>query len=93
MSSTPTLQGLLKAVKELLSYAEHRNYTRHIYANLQGKHGSEAVRNAFYQASMETFPEAFKTAMKALEKASKMAANKMNQFDPKVWSKAYFETH
>lgn len=84
---------MLKAVKELLPYAEHRNCTRHIYANLRVKHGSEAVRNAFYHASMATYPEAFKTAMKDLEKASKRAYEKMQEFDPKVWSKAYFETH
>ncbi|KAK1401187.1 hypothetical protein POM88_000792 [Heracleum sosnowskyi] len=82
-------KGLLKAVRELLPHAEHRNCTRHIYANLQGNSGSEAVRNAFYQASCATHPTAFKEAMKCLEKAS----TKMNQFDPKVWSNAYFQTH
>ncbi|KAK1389039.1 hypothetical protein POM88_017217 [Heracleum sosnowskyi] len=57
-------KGLLKAVRELLPHAEHRNCTRHIYANLQGKSGSEAVRNAFYQASCVTHPTAFKLSKK-----------------------------
>lgn len=88
-----SIQGLEKAVKELVPYIEHRNCTRHIYSNLEKKQGSEAVRNAFYQASLATHPEAFKAAMRALEKASKRASEKMQTFDPKVWSKAYFGTH
>lgn len=83
----------VEAVKELLPHVEHRNCTRHIYSNLQKKHGNEAVRNAFYQASCATHAEAFKTAMRDLEKASKRAAEKMNSFEPKVWSKAFFGTH
>ncbi|KAL8145970.1 hypothetical protein AgCh_003924 [Apium graveolens] len=38
-------------------------------------------------------PQAFKSAMKDLAKASKKAFDKMNQLEPKVWIKAYFETH
>ncbi|KAK1367676.1 hypothetical protein POM88_033768 [Heracleum sosnowskyi] len=86
-------KGLLKAVRELLPCAEHRNCTRHFYANLQGKSGSEAVRNASYQASYATHPTTFKEAIKCLEKASKKVATKMNEFDLKVWSKAYFQTN
>ncbi|XP_074341983.1 uncharacterized protein LOC141679382 [Apium graveolens] len=79
--------------KELFPHAEHRNCTRHIYSNLQGKHASEAVRNAFFEASTVTHPQAFKSAMKDLEMASKKAFYKMSQLEPNVWSKAYFETH
>ncbi|XP_074376702.1 uncharacterized protein LOC141718220 [Apium graveolens] len=86
-------KGLLKAVKELFPHAEHRNCTRHIYSNLQGKHASEAVRNALFEASTATQPQAFKSAMKDLAKALKKAFDKMNELEPKVWSKAYFETH
>lgn len=80
-------------MKELLPHVEHRNCTRHICSNLRKKHGSEAVRNAFGVTSTATHHEAFKTAMEALERLSKGAAEKLRRFDPKVWSKAYFETH
>lgn len=89
-SSSLSIQGLEKAVKELLPYVEHRNCTRHIYSNLQKKHRNEAVRNAFYQTSMATFPEGFKASMRDLEKASKRAFEKMNKFEPKFWSKAFY---
>ncbi|XP_074377858.1 uncharacterized protein LOC141719381 [Apium graveolens] len=85
--------GLIKAVKELLPHIEHMNCTRHIYSNFGKKHGSEAVRNAFYDASDATHPEAFKVAMRDLEKASKKAWVIMNRFEPHVWSKAFFGTH
>lgn len=86
-------KGLDKAVKELVPYVEHRNCARHIYNNLRKKHPTAAVRTAFWEASTATHPEAFKTAMKSLERASKTVAEKLNQFEPKVWSKAYFGTH
>ncbi|KAL1815633.1 hypothetical protein ACET3Z_018207 [Daucus carota] len=44
---------------------------------------------------MPTYPEAFKTAMKDLEKASKRAYEKMQEFDPKMptpGSGAHFRT-
>ncbi|XP_074352513.1 uncharacterized protein LOC141691646 [Apium graveolens] len=86
-------KGLIKAVKELLPHIEHRSCTRHLYSNLGKKYGSEAVRNAFFDASDATHPEAFKAAMRDLEKASKRAWVIMNRFEPHVWSKAFFGTH
>ncbi|XP_074342506.1 uncharacterized protein LOC141680086 [Apium graveolens] len=77
-------KGIIKAVKELLPYIEHRNCTRHIYSNLGKKHGSEAVRNAFYDASDATHPEAFKAAMRDLEKASKRDWVIINRFMPLI---------
>ncbi|KAL8127472.1 hypothetical protein AgCh_014400 [Apium graveolens] len=75
-------KGLIKAVKELLPHIEHGNCTRHTYSNLGKKHGSEAVRNAFFDASDATHPEAFKAVMRDLEKASKRAWVIMNRFEP-----------
>ena len=49
--------------------------------------------NTTYQASMATHPQAFRTAMKELERVSKGAWEKMNELDPGAWSKAFFHTH
>lgn len=49
--------------------------------------------NAFWEASTATHPQAYKKAMKALEKASKGAFEKMSDLEPGMWSKAYFQTH
>lgn len=87
------MQGLEKAVKELLPHVEHRNCTRHLYSNLQGICATEPLKEAFYAACNATHPQGFKTAMRAMEKVSKPAYEKMTSLNPKVWSKAYFETH
>ncbi|KAK1352801.1 hypothetical protein POM88_052639 [Heracleum sosnowskyi] len=86
-------KGLEKAVKELLPHVENRNCCRHIYNNLRKKHPTEAVKNCFWEAATTTYPEAFKCAMKALKKHSKGAAERLREFDPKIWSKAYYGTH
>lgn len=87
------VQGLDKAIKELLPEVEHRFCTRHLCANLEKQHPSNPVKNAFWEASTATHPQAFKKAMKALSHASKGALEKLSQLEPGMWSKAYFQTH
>ncbi|KAK1397198.1 hypothetical protein POM88_007061 [Heracleum sosnowskyi] len=72
-------QGLEKAVRELLPLVEHRFCARHLSSNLTKKHPSEEVKIAFWSASTATHPEAFKSAMRDLERHSKGAAAKMKQ--------------
>ena len=72
---------------------EHRFCTRHLVSNLQNKFPTTLVRDAFWNAATSTYPRAFKSAMKELERASKGAAEKMRLLDPAVWSKAYLSTH
>lgn len=87
------MQGLIKAVKELLPHAEHRNCTRHIYSNIKSaKLATDAVQDCFYDACMATHPVAFQAAMKRLLKVSKPVHDRLSKLDPKVWTKAYFET-
>lgn len=61
-------------------------------ANMKKAHVSQMVRNIFWQASCATHPQAFKTAIRALERASKETYMKMNELDPSSWSKAFFKT-
>lgn len=82
-----------KAIRELLPQVEHRFCTRHLISNLQKVYPSSLVKTSFWNASTATHPQAFKKAMKELERASKGAAAKMKELDPGVWSKAYFSTH
>nr|XP_017241153.1 PREDICTED: uncharacterized protein LOC108213876 [Daucus carota subsp. sativus] len=81
-------KGLDKAIRELMPYVEHRFCTRHLCANLKKVYPSNLVTNCFWTASTSTHPQAFKKAMKELERVSKGAAEKMNELDPGVWSKA-----
>ncbi|KAK1357956.1 hypothetical protein POM88_051212 [Heracleum sosnowskyi] len=86
-------KGLDKAIRELMPFVEHRLCTRHLMANMKKNSISELARNIFWDASCATHPQAFKSAMKALERASKQTYVKMNDLDPASWSKAFFKTH
>ncbi|KAK1400801.1 hypothetical protein POM88_000406 [Heracleum sosnowskyi] len=86
-------KGLEKAVRELLPLVEHIFCARHLSSNLTKKHPSEAVKISFWSVSTATHPEAFKSSMRDLERHSKGAAAKMKSLEPKVWSRAYFQTH
>ncbi|KAK1378082.1 hypothetical protein POM88_024826 [Heracleum sosnowskyi] len=87
------VRGWTRLIRELLPQVEHRFCTRHLNANLKGKYPSGPVNDAFWQASTATHPQAFKSPMKELARASKGAFEKMNALDPGMWSKAYFKTH
>ncbi|KAK1401206.1 hypothetical protein POM88_000811 [Heracleum sosnowskyi] len=86
-------KGLDKAIRELLLDVEHRFCTRHLASNLTKVYPSSAVTDAFWAASTATHPQAFKAAMRELERVSKGAAEKMKQLNPAAWSKAHFSTH
>ncbi|XP_074342933.1 uncharacterized protein LOC141680667 [Apium graveolens] len=86
-------KGLDKVVREFLPQVEHRFCARHLSSNLIKKEANESVKLGFWAASTATFPEAFKTAIKDLEKHLKKAAGKMKTLDPKCWSHAYYETY
>ncbi|KAK1361854.1 hypothetical protein POM88_046328 [Heracleum sosnowskyi] len=81
-------KGLEKAVRELLPLVEHRFCARHLSSNLTKKHPSEAVKIAFWSASTAAHPEAFKSAMRDLERHSKGDAAKMKSLEPKLWFRA-----
>ncbi|KAK1382838.1 hypothetical protein POM88_020573 [Heracleum sosnowskyi] len=78
-------KGLEKAVRELLPLVEHRFCARHLSSNLTKKHPSEAIKIAFWSSSTATHPEAFKSAMRDLERHSKGAAAKMKSLESKLW--------
>ncbi|KAK1369124.1 hypothetical protein POM88_035216 [Heracleum sosnowskyi] len=86
-------KGLDKAIRELLPEVEHRFCNRHLVSNLKKINKTNIVRNAFWDAATATHLQAFKKAMKNLERHSKPAATKMKELDPSWWSKAYFKTH
>lgn len=80
------LQGLDKAIRELLPQVEHRFCTRHLSSNLTKVHPSNLVKNAFWKASLATHPQAFKSEFKELERASKGAWERMKELPPSISS-------
>lgn len=50
------------------------------------------LRRAFWIASCATHKVQHEKAMKEIEKQSKVAHEQLKKLDPKVWTKAYFDT-
>ncbi|KAL1802643.1 hypothetical protein ACET3Z_031290 [Daucus carota] len=75
--------------KQKRSYQFLVDDLKRMQANLIKVYTSQAVRNAFWNASTATHAQAFNSAMKDLQRHCKGAFEKMNQLDPSVWSKAF----
>lgn len=86
-------KGLKVAIDELLPFAEHRNCSRHIYANFRKKFSSLALRKAFWATSMSTYEAEFKRNMKEVNRLNKDAHDKLQELNPKVWSKAFLRLY
>ena len=52
-----------------------------------------AVNRSFWNASCATYHVAYDRAMKDLQRLSKAGPEQLSKFDPKVWRKAFFDTH
>lgn len=87
------MQGLKKAVSNLLPQVEHRNCARHIYANWRKRFGSLELKRIFWEAACATHDQAHKRAMREMKRLDAAAHDKILEQDSKLWSKAYFVTH
>lgn len=79
------LQGLDKAIKELMPDAEHRLCTRHLAANLTKIYPLFAITNAFWNPATATHPQAFKTTTREMERVSKGAYQKIKDLRVKLF--------
>ncbi|KAJ9545219.1 hypothetical protein OSB04_024926 [Centaurea solstitialis] len=84
-------KGLLKAAKEVLPLAEHRQCARHIYQNFRKRHTGVLFKNLFWKASKATYPEKFMQVMEEIKQADHQAYDYLMKTDPKSWSRAYLE--
>ncbi|CAI9268545.1 unnamed protein product [Lactuca saligna] len=85
-------RGLIKAVKELLPYVEHRQCARHICQNLQKRFTGAIYHTLFWRASKATTEHAFKVVMKEIETLNPDAHQYLMEKDLKTWSRAFFQT-
>ncbi|KAL7615668.1 uncharacterized protein LOC111917421 [Lactuca sativa] len=83
--------GLIKAVKELLPYIEHKQCAKHISQNLRKRYSGAQYENIFWKACKATIKVDFKVAMKELEVLDPSAHQYLIDKDPKTWSRAYFK--
>ncbi|GJY47309.1 multidrug resistance-associated protein 5 [Tanacetum coccineum] len=63
-------KGIIKAVKEVMPLAEHRQCARHIYANFRKKFTGAQYRNLFWKAAKATYPAKFEQVMKEIKDIS-----------------------
>ncbi|XP_076935466.1 uncharacterized protein LOC143602139 [Bidens hawaiensis] len=84
-------KGIIEVVKDVFSNAEHRQCTRHIYANFIKKFCGLQSKNLFWKAANSTSKEWFERHMEELKTSSKCAYDHLMERNPITWSKSFFE--
>ncbi|XP_024969759.1 uncharacterized protein LOC112509126 [Cynara cardunculus var. scolymus] len=84
-------KGIVEAIKELASYAEHRQCARHIYANFYKKFDGVEYRNIFWAIATSTFEADFMSHMEKLKIQNLDAYNHLIERDPNTWCRAFFQ--
>ncbi|GJV91429.1 pentatricopeptide repeat-containing protein [Tanacetum coccineum] len=83
-------KGLIKAVKEVMPYAEHRQCARHIYEGFRKLYSGVEFRLLFWVAAKATYPGLFNKIMEKIKRANPNAYDYLLKKEPKTWSRAYF---
>lgn len=85
------LQGLLKAVDELLPNAEHRMCARHIYANWRKIYTDKKLQKKWWACAKAPCRVLFNLRRAWLAQASPEGAQDMMKTSPEHWSRAFFK--
>nr|GEU96676.1 hypothetical protein [Tanacetum cinerariifolium] len=83
--------GLLEAVKIWLPDAEHRQCTRHIYADFKKKWSGLQFKRLFWKAAASSMNEQFLKVMEEIKALDDNAYTWLVDHDPNTWCRAYFE--
>ncbi|XP_057740652.1 uncharacterized protein LOC130957823 [Arachis stenosperma] len=75
-------KGLMRAAKEVMPYAHHRNCVLHIWKNLQQRFNNKQVKGLLWHAAKCTTQVQFKAAMEKFKSVCHGGWEYMNQFDP-----------
>lgn len=81
----------MEAVKDTIPYAEHRQCTRHFYANFKKKFRGLHFKNLFWAAANSTVEQHFEEKMNEIKAINKEAYTHLVERNPKSWSRAFFE--
>nr|GEW52986.1 hypothetical protein [Tanacetum cinerariifolium] len=84
-------KGLLEAMKIWLPDAEHRQCTRHIYANFKKKRNGLQFKRLFWKATASSMNEQFLEVMEEIKAINENAYTWLVDQDLNTWSRAYFE--
>ncbi|GKA55198.1 hypothetical protein Tco_0754147 [Tanacetum coccineum] len=83
--------GLIEAVSTWFPDAEHRQCTRHIYANFKRKWSGLQWKRLFWSAAACTIKEHFLQIMEQIKMLDEAAHKWLVERDPNSWSMAFFE--
>ncbi|GJW40778.1 hypothetical protein Tco_0066623 [Tanacetum coccineum] len=84
-------KGLIEAVSTWFPDAEHRQCTRHIYANFKRKWNGLQWKRLFWSAAACTIKEHFLQIMEQIKMLDEAAHKWLVERDPNSWSRAFFE--
>lgn len=84
-------KGLINAVSSLAPCAEHRNCSRHIYANWKKLYKGETFRNYFWRAAYATYEVEFNMAIEGMKRESVDAYEDFMRQGPEHFCKAFIK--
>jgi len=84
------MQGLLKAVKELVPNVEHRMCARHIYANRRKKYTDKKLQKKWWRCAKSSCRVLFNLNRAYLAQDTPAGAKDMISTSPEHWSRAFF---
>nr|GEV72021.1 hypothetical protein [Tanacetum cinerariifolium] len=84
-------KGLIDSVNDWLPEAEHKKYTRHIYANFKKKYSGLQYQRLFWAAASCTLEQQFLQIMDQIKLLDENAYDYLIQRNPNSWSRAFFE--
>ena len=88
------LQGLDRALAEVLSNCEHRYCVQHMYRNFKKKHPGLPLKDRLWNIANSTTEELYNKAMAELKDFDNEAYQWVkNAPAPRHWCKAFFPTH
>ncbi|XP_023739034.1 uncharacterized protein LOC111887046 [Lactuca sativa] len=84
-------KGLLKAVKEVLPIAEHKECAWHIVANFRKRFSGVHYQTMFWKASKASTKPLFNASMKEIQVLNPVVYDYIMETNPKSWSRAFFQ--
>ncbi|GJZ61273.1 RNA-directed DNA polymerase, eukaryota, reverse transcriptase zinc-binding domain protein [Tanacetum coccineum] len=84
-------KGLIEAVSSWFPNAEHRQCTRHIYANFKRKWSGLQYKRLFWIAVATSVEQVFLQKMEEIKLLDVAAFNWLVERNPNSWSRTYFE--
>ncbi|XP_057809025.1 uncharacterized protein LOC131023500 [Salvia miltiorrhiza] len=85
-------KGLINAVQNLASFAEHRNCARHVYCNWKKEFKGPTLKNLFWKAARSTYQAQWEAALEEIKVENEAAYEDFNSRDYRRFCKVLLST-